>query len=133
MSALARALLLGAAATLGGCGGGADNPPEEPAATVDGAELESWWMDRSPFNVGVSARGCEPGVVTAEYTIDSNGRVHGIRILASRPRLPRNESAVKDDLWERRYDPAPENPQALPVRVRREFVIDCGPGTPKWR
>ena len=129
----ARALVLAATAALAACAGGGTDPAAAPVKTVDAAELESWWMDLRPENIGVRERQCDPGVVTAEYTIGTDGRVYDIKVLASRPRLPRNESAVKDDLWERRYDPAPENPEALAVRVHREFVIDCGPGTPRWR
>lgn len=114
----------------GACAGGA--PVEEPVATVDGAQRELYWVDRSPYNV-IPPQPCEPGIVTAEYTIGSNGRVRDVNILASRPRLPKNDYAVKNDLWERRFDPGPENSRQNAIRVIEDFRIDCGPGRPKWR
>jgi len=112
------------------CAGGA--PVVEPVATVDGAQRELYWVDRSPYNI-LGPQPCEPGIVTAEYVIGDNGRVRDVDIVASRPRLPKNEYAVKNELWERRFDPGPENSQQHAIRVIEDFRIDCGPGRPKWR
>lgn len=114
----------------GACAGGGQ--VVEPVATVDGAQRELYWVDRSPYNV-IPPQPCEPGIVAVEYVINSNGRVRDVDVLRSRPRLPHNELAVKNDLWERRFYPGPENPEEHPIRVIEEFRIDCGPGRPKWR
>jgi hypothetical protein len=129
--------LLAAAVALAACGGGGDNPGDnpggEPVATVSGAERDDYWIDRSPYAIGIRAGSCEPGVVTAEYLIGSDGRVHAVKIVGSRPSDAKNELAVKDDLWDRRFDAGPANSRGRPIRVRQEFVLDCGPGRPKWR
>jgi hypothetical protein len=126
-------LLLAAAVALAACGGGGDNPVEEPVREVSGAEREVYWSDRSPYAIGIRPEACEPGVVAAEYVIGKDGRVHAVKITGSRPRNAKNELAVKDDLWDRRFDATPENSRQQAVRVRQDFVIDCGPGRPKWR
>lgn len=126
-------LLLAAAVALAACGGGSDNLGDVPIKEVTGAERDHYWTDRSPYNVGVSPESCEPAVVTAEYVIGSDGRVRAVKILGSRPLLPKVELAVKNDLWDRRFDATPDNSRQHAVRVNQEFVIDCGPGRPKWR
>jgi hypothetical protein len=126
-------VLLAAAVALAACGGGGDNPAAEPVKDVTGAERDEYWTDRSPYAVGASVENCEPAVVTAEYVIGSDGRVHAVKILGSRPLLPKAELAVKNDLWERRFDATPHNSRQHAVRVNQEFTIDCGPGRPKWR
>lgn len=126
-------LLLVATVALAACAGGGDSPVDGPIKEVSGAERDEYWIDRSPYAVGISPESCEPGVVTAEYVIGSDGRVHAVKILGSRPRLPKTELAVKNDLWDRRFDSTPDNSRQHAVRVHQEFVIDCGPGRPKWR
>ena len=118
-----------ALALLAGC---AQAPKEAPMADVSGADRDAYWVDRSPYNVGI-VNPCEPGIVTAEYTIGSDGRVHDVNVLRSRPRVPKNEYAVKQELFERRFDPGPDNPHGYPIRVTQDFTIDCGPGKPRWR
>ena len=123
---------LGVAALALLAGACASEPTGQPVAVVDGAQRDNYWVDRSPYTVGGMIDPCESNIVTAEYTIGGDGRVYDVIILKSRPRIPRNEYAVKNDLFERRFDPASDNPHNDPIRVREEFTIDCGPGKPKW-
>ena len=110
----------------------ANQPYEGPVAVVDGSQRSQYWVDKNPLGSEMPDP-CEPGIVTAEYTIGSDGNVYDVKVLGSRPTIPRNESAVKNDLWYRRFEASPNNPQHYAIRVTHDFQIDCGPGKPKWR